>query len=85
MAPPDKDLVNAHSQHRQNFSSVPGTSNFLTVVVLRRKKYEALLGLPCERQKLKDWQILFYFNKKSDQLHFHDIGEMLLLKKDEYV
>ena len=28
MAPPDENLVNAHSQHRQNFSSGPGTSNF---------------------------------------------------------
>ena len=33
MAPPDENLVNAHSQHRQNFSSGPGTSNFRTVVV----------------------------------------------------
>ena len=28
MAPPDENFVNAHSQHRQNFSSGPGTSNF---------------------------------------------------------
>ena len=33
MAPPDENFVNAHSQHRQNFSSGPGTSNFWTVVV----------------------------------------------------
>ena len=34
MAPTDENLVNAHSQHRQNFSSgPPGTSNFLTLVV----------------------------------------------------
>ena len=33
MAPPDENLVNAHSQHRQNFSSRPGTSNFWTLVV----------------------------------------------------
>ena len=32
MAPPDENFVNAHSQHRQNFSSGPGTSNFWTVV-----------------------------------------------------
>ena len=32
MAPPDESLVNAHSQHRQNFSSGPSTSNFWTVV-----------------------------------------------------
>ena len=30
MAPPDENLLNAHSQHRQNFSSGPGTSNFWT-------------------------------------------------------
>ena len=33
MAPPDENLVNAHSQHRQNFSSGPGTSSFWTLVV----------------------------------------------------
>ena len=33
MVPPDENFVNAHSQHRQNFSSGPGTSNFWTVVV----------------------------------------------------
>ena len=32
MAPPDENFVSAHSQHRQNFSSGPGTSNFWTVV-----------------------------------------------------
>ena len=34
MVPPDENLVNAHSQHRQNFSSGPGTSNFWTVVAV---------------------------------------------------
>ena len=33
MAPPDENLVNAHSQHRQNFSSGPSTSNFWTLVI----------------------------------------------------
>ena len=28
MAPPDENFVTAHSQHRQNFSSGPSTSNF---------------------------------------------------------
>ena len=28
IAPPDEHLVNAHSQHRQNFSSGPSTSSF---------------------------------------------------------
>ena len=28
MVPPDENFVTAHSQHRQNFSSGPGTSNF---------------------------------------------------------
>ena len=32
MVPRDENLVNAHSQHRQNFSSGPGTSSFWTVV-----------------------------------------------------
>ena len=36
MAPPDENLVNAHSQHRQNFSSGPGTSNFWTVVAIKQ-------------------------------------------------
>ena len=35
MAPLDENFVNAHSQHRQNFSSGPGTSNFWTVVVCK--------------------------------------------------
>ena len=32
IAPPDENLLNAHSQHRQNFSYGPGTSNFWTLV-----------------------------------------------------
>ena len=28
IAPPDENLVKAHSKHWQNFSSGPGTSNF---------------------------------------------------------
>ena len=35
MAPPYENRVNPHSQHRQNFSSGPGTSNFWTVVAGR--------------------------------------------------
>ena len=33
MAPPDENLINAHSQHRRIFSSGPGSSNFWTVVM----------------------------------------------------
>ena len=36
MAPPDENLVNAHSQHRQNFSSGPGKSSFWTLVMAIR-------------------------------------------------
>ena len=44
MAPPDENFVNAHSQHRQIFSSGPRTSNFWTVVVQRYKGRISLSG-----------------------------------------
>ena len=43
MAPPDENLVNAHSQHRQNFSSGPGTSNFWTLVNAMEQKFRSIL------------------------------------------
>ena len=57
MAPPDENLVNAHSQHRQNFSSVPGTSNFWTVVSSSYVKVTY--------SKKTSWDSLKYYNTLS--------------------
>ena len=44
MAPPYENRVNPHSQHRQNFSSGPGTSNFWTLVAKDKCRLSNILS-----------------------------------------
>ena len=81
MAPPDENLVNAHSQHRQNFSSGPGTSNFWTLVV----RPSAALYIIKNNNSLQKWYFSGIYRSEEKYFRFCCVhGKVKVVRNQVY-